>query len=160
MHCVAMACRPRIRFRPVLYRRFVFRPAVTSSSSAYCSWFYPFLRLFSICLLEPTPMGMTAEIGLVNGRPVVSNLRRSGWRQMRPELTRTAYLQASGFSTRHSKRSGDRSRYLVRQIFGFGRRLQLQTVASVFLAVVNPTRIRLFIPDAHRTARTGSTKLP
>src|ERR1017187_7024916 len=58
-----------------------------------------------------------------HGFPAFSKLRRSGWRQRMPEPKRSAYSQASGFSTRQSEESRDCPRYLVRHIFGSGRRL-------------------------------------
>ncbi len=53
--------------------------------------------------------------------PVFSKLRRSGWRQKTLETTRAAYLQASGFFTRHCEKSRVSPRNLVRHVFGSRR---------------------------------------
>ena len=71
-------------------------------------------RIWKTLLIADRPVG--------HGRSVASKLRRSGWRQMTPELKRTtAYTQPSESSTRHFERSRVCPRYLVRHLFRSGR---------------------------------------
>jgi hypothetical protein len=74
---------------------------------------------------------LIAESFVGHGFPAFSKLRRSGWRQRMPEPKRSAYSQASGFSTRQSEKSRVSPRYLVRHISGSGRCRCLLTVSSV-----------------------------